>query len=293
MSKNIDPSGSLELLLDTICNTFGGIIFIAILTAILLQLSGKTASTQVAAADARDPAHKQAMAAERDALSQALSQQDALLRQFKRSVSKEEIARMQSLRAAKERLVAENHGRRAEIEKLEKEALQAAATSQAAEKQLTREQQRVSELQDQLKREKKARAREARLPKLHGTRKREIPIFLVQNRLSLLVQPNRLRSVNHDDFEVEGAGTGHATVRLKEGHGTVIADDKRARERIGDIIGGFDKDNEYLAVFVTADSFDVFGELRAAMIEHGFEYRLVPLAKSEPLHEGSGPGLVQ
>ena len=32
---------SLELLLDTICNTFGGVLFIAILVVMLLQQTGR------------------------------------------------------------------------------------------------------------------------------------------------------------------------------------------------------------------------------------------------------------
>lgn len=39
--KNIQTD-SLELFLDTICNTFGGILFIALLVIILLQITGKT-----------------------------------------------------------------------------------------------------------------------------------------------------------------------------------------------------------------------------------------------------------
>ena len=34
-----DDGGSLELLLDTICNTFGGIVFISILVVMLLNFT--------------------------------------------------------------------------------------------------------------------------------------------------------------------------------------------------------------------------------------------------------------
>ncbi|MGH7138338.1 MAG: hypothetical protein ACREHD_21520, partial [Pirellulales bacterium] len=33
-------ASSLDLLLDTICNTFGGVVFIAILVTLLLQMTG-------------------------------------------------------------------------------------------------------------------------------------------------------------------------------------------------------------------------------------------------------------
>ncbi|MFC1757866.1 hypothetical protein ACFL2H_03740, partial [Planctomycetota bacterium] len=42
MKRSIDSNdSSLELLLDTICNTFGGILFISVLVVILLNLSGQ------------------------------------------------------------------------------------------------------------------------------------------------------------------------------------------------------------------------------------------------------------
>ena len=43
--KREGPDGSLELLLDTICNTFGGVLFISILVVILLNMSSKQAET--------------------------------------------------------------------------------------------------------------------------------------------------------------------------------------------------------------------------------------------------------
>lgn len=39
MRRKPAPTDSLELLLDTICNTFGGILFIAILVVLLLQMT--------------------------------------------------------------------------------------------------------------------------------------------------------------------------------------------------------------------------------------------------------------
>lgn len=41
MSKNRDPESSLELLLDTMCNTFGGVMFIAIALMVVLSIVSK------------------------------------------------------------------------------------------------------------------------------------------------------------------------------------------------------------------------------------------------------------
>ena len=51
--QSISPDDSLELLLDTICNTFGAVIFISMLASVLVQNSAQSsaASAQIAAAE--------------------------------------------------------------------------------------------------------------------------------------------------------------------------------------------------------------------------------------------------
>ena len=43
--KQQNDNGSLELLLDTICNTFGGILFISLLVVILLNTTSEKIET--------------------------------------------------------------------------------------------------------------------------------------------------------------------------------------------------------------------------------------------------------
>src|SRR5687768_3661347 len=51
--KSSASSDSLDLLLDTICNTFGGVLFIAMLVIILLNMSGEKAASVPATPDAQ------------------------------------------------------------------------------------------------------------------------------------------------------------------------------------------------------------------------------------------------
>src|SRR6187549_2668869 len=46
MRRRPPADSSLELLLDTICNTFGGVLFLAILVCILLQNTGHSNAHQ-------------------------------------------------------------------------------------------------------------------------------------------------------------------------------------------------------------------------------------------------------
>jgi len=81
------PASSLDLLLDTICNTFGGVVFLAILTIILLQMSGHDAEStspevprQAELADLE--LRREDAAARLKTLRAATAQQDALREQL-------------------------------------------------------------------------------------------------------------------------------------------------------------------------------------------------------------------
>ena len=46
MSKSREPESSLELLLDTMCNTFGGVMFIAIALVVVLSMMSHIESAE-------------------------------------------------------------------------------------------------------------------------------------------------------------------------------------------------------------------------------------------------------
>ena len=46
MKKNHETESSLELLLDTMCNTFGGVMFIAIALIVVLSISSKISTPE-------------------------------------------------------------------------------------------------------------------------------------------------------------------------------------------------------------------------------------------------------
>ena len=88
MSRRGAPSGdSLDLLLDTICNTFGGILFIAMLVVILTnQMSREASPTEPTVQNSRALRTMRGQLSESDAtltkLRQAVRQKEDLERQF-------------------------------------------------------------------------------------------------------------------------------------------------------------------------------------------------------------------
>jgi hypothetical protein len=259
-------NSSLELLLDTICNTFGGIIFLAILVAVLLQISG----SPTLSASLKEP---QATGMKPDDLK---SQLEAL----RKLVEQQE----EKLRQATQNLLA--NGSQSKV--IDKQSLELRIAIARAERERR-------ELHLQIQASSAARVREANLPMLRDTKKKEIPFFLKQQRLGALLKANGVRrEVNKADFEATDLGTGHGVVKLKANSGIAVQPDGSSRDQITELLRNYDKSKEYIAVFIWPDSFETFSELRTAIVSNGFEYRLVPLPpEMEAIREGSGANQVQ
>ena len=81
MSRRRAGDSSLELLLDTICNTFGGVLFLAILVSLLLKSTRDRAMESSAAAPRTKP---------------AISKAEVIRRTTEASELAEEISRLDS-----------------------------------------------------------------------------------------------------------------------------------------------------------------------------------------------------
>jgi hypothetical protein len=254
--------GSLELLLDTICNTFGGIIFLAILVAVLLQFSGaaKQSDAKAGPTSSSDTVAEEVAAARR-----AIARQNELIASLERSVSTAPAG---------------------DIPQLKKQL------ADAIEPLHLREQ--ISSLESRLRAEAELRTREARLPMLHETTKTNIPLVLKDHRLMILLKPDAARSFNEADFDKKPSASGQHTFSPRPAAGIPVASNNFPIDRIATALAGFNPTKEYLGVFLWEDSFDAFAALRTLMVSKGFEYRLVPVpARVNAISEGASAGQVQ
>ncbi|HEX3871197.1 MAG TPA: hypothetical protein VHV77_12215 [Pirellulales bacterium] len=265
---------SLELLLDTICNTFGGIIFLAILVGILLQFSGSAIKPET---------HRPLSAADAERL---ISEVESLRRTVGRQ---DEIVATMNLPTGRTS-AADVEGLKRELAALESDWARARKDSEG----LPELQRSIAALEEELNDEAEARTREARLPMLHATAKTEVPVFVKDHHLNLLVHADAERSLNREGFDMKDVGTGHGSVSPKAGAGVLVTPQDASLNHVDAEILGFDPEMEYLAVFLWVDSFDIFAPLRNLFVKRGFEYRLVPLSEDvKVLREGGGANLVQ
>lgn len=296
-SPKAEPEGSLDLLLDTICNTFGGVVFISILVVILVNMTNESApftppseasqSKLVALEIEREHTHEQlrrlrAVAAQRTETDRALSSAES------RRLA-EELQRQNDMRSRQIQTKSDTVGA---ISGAQIQTNRAAKRMHERKTQIQRGETRLAGLLQSLRKQVAIHSRKVGLPQLRQTHKTSIGFFLHNNRLFAVHRPGR-----HDSkFENPKLNTadiqkidqdGKTYLEPRPGAGIVVQPANATNEAIKRKIPEFSSKNYYAKVFVWQDSFKAFAELRKILVDAGFEYALIPMPKDGKVVVGS------
>ena len=294
---------SLELLLDTICNTFGGVLFIAILVVLLLQQTG--GGPDIPAPASASPVELQLLAIRMEAVAADLARlrqnrdsQQAVVQSFAPAAIREQIVRrhavtveQEALQSVVDQLLTENASLAGKVETLAVENGEVHVSLDAA---LARRKQAQSDLE----RDRQSRVEEVRMPVVRPAGgKQEIALVLRYGRLYVWHKYG-LGSVrlglNTDDFVVLSGDSDGLSTRPKPTAGVALDETAASQEAVRQVLRRFDKNTCYLAVVARPDSYAAFRHLRDRAIELGFEYRLMPVETDTPITDrGSSGGPVQ
>ncbi|MBI2826549.1 MAG: hypothetical protein HYX69_17900 [Planctomycetia bacterium] len=292
------PESSLELLLDTICNTFGGILFLSILIVVLLQMTGgarsKTAEPTLSAAELADLRRQHAEALRHlETVQAAIDKQRDLLDQFATAENVDLLRELQALEQTRESL--RSH-RAATISQI----AEAQASVDAVESDLAELDQHQKELEQQvavaerlLQAEVASRTTAARLPRQHATGKQEVGVLVRYGRLYLWhkYDSHGLRlGLNFDDMVVVKEHGTRLETAPKPFAGVVLEKGVDAERRIREKLSGFDPRTMYVAVVIWEDSFAQFQILKNVLVERGLEYRLMPTEEGTEISDHGGTG---
>lgn len=291
MGRRRLEESSLELLLDTICNTFGGVMFIAVLVVILLQLTSREAEQQLPS-----DAQQRAMAEGADQLAEvrqrlqslrdAKAQQTELLDRYSTAEVKAANSDYEGRKRVRERFesardanLTENAKQQAVVNTLSGELAELDELLQIAERE-------HAAAEAALDKAVKLRSRTTRLPMLRPTNKRRAVFFVSMGKL---YQVQRLKS--GAGFETNAAhvkevsdGTATAVVPLPAA-GIQVHPDQNAA--FSSALAHFDPAQHCLTIFVWPDSYVEFGVWRDALVAAGFEYELVPMEIDEKVYLGT------
>ena len=291
---------SLELLLDTICNTFGGVLFIAILVVLLLQQSGgipKNDSTpaQVSPVELQLLANRmESVAADLTRLRNNRDSQLAVVKDFAPETIREQIVRRHEVTAKQENLQVAIDKLLADAAVLAGRVEQLDATNDSARTDLERALERLKQAQLKLDSERQARVQEVRMPVIRSVAgKQEIGLVVRYGRVYVWHRygPGYQRlGLNTDDFVILTEEDGGLATRPKPTGGVVLTGGNGSQMAVRQTLRRFDPKSCYLAIIVRPDSYSDFHHLRDRAIELGFEYRLIPVDDETPIADRGGNG---
>lgn len=94
--------------------------------------------------------------------------------------------------------------------------------------------------------------------------------------------------LNTDHFVILADDADQIRVTPKPYAGIPVSDDQQLETQLQETLSASDKEQHYLAIAVWEDSFDRFVFLKNAIVDMGFEYRLIPIEENSIISEGGG-----
>lgn len=289
--------GSLELLLDTICNTFGGIVFIAILVVILLQFSQPQSEQQPV--ERADPIVLEQRRNEMAVLKaktirarEAATSQRQTLEKFAPDAVREQLRDHRQLVGAADKLTDErdeflskNSRAAQEIESLTNEI-------QKTREQLQAARQQANDLESQIETKRTERTENSRLPVVRAPGlRRSIGLILRYGRMYVWHRYDQFgnrRGLNTDEFAIVEVRDDKVITRPIPTAGVVLDGSEASEQLIKKRLRPFEPSNIYITAVVRPDSFREFRYLRDILIELGFNYRLMPSQADSPVADRGG-----
>ncbi len=289
---------SLELLLDTICNTFGGVLFIAMLVILLLQQTGSSPSVE--SRPGVSPAEFQSLMVHWEDLAGKLSRlrenrlsQQIVIDGFAPESLRSDLERRRTLseqhdtlKAKVEKVLTDNADLVLQLQNITLENDDVRQNLEAAEAQRT---EAMAELEQELQ----SQVEEIRLPSVRRTSKQEIGIVLRYGRLYVWHKygpGHRRLGLNTDDFVIVAETKDGVRVRPRPTRGVMLDASAESKAEVRSILSRFDHRTCCLAVIVRPDSYHQFRLVRDAAISLGLEYRLMPAGEDDPIADRGGVG---
>ncbi len=320
------PPSSFDLFLDTVCNTFGGVLFIAILIAIQIRQTAEQPPPEACSPERIAELARRAdelvveiesatmlMETVRKTMPEPVDEKDKklvtayseLLEKKDEIVSKKSELTRDGLKQFREN--AELEQRLKKIEDKLEELKETEARLAKIVQELQSEQRNLEQKTDDMKAiaarleaettNKTDRVRDKNDPD-KNSRKEELFLPKMQDSGSLrpfylVLRYNRLYAVvDRGDFTDTGP-RGKDLGVPKRSRGFVVEENDTVKRKIRDLFRLVLPNTHYIGIFVYGDSVDVFYVIRNAATEAGFRYELIPTTDDAHWSFGEGSGSTQ
>ena len=282
--KDADES-SLELLLDTITNSFGGIVFLAILTILLLQRTSPAPQVKALATETqrsqliRSQTALQEAEAELASLRQAVNSQADTQSRF---ASAESAAEYQRLQEEREELARTKEAQRRAVQK--RAALQADENKlledrENLEQALTAAKKTADTVALKLRELEKTRTKDAPVPRARtSTSIASIPLILKNHKLYFVKDYSRgatFARFNAGEFLLTGEEEGHTVYTPNPLRGFLVQDADALEEYLQQKLALVETSRFHVDLPVWTDSFAEFQVLKTVLIRMKLQYRIL------------------
>lgn len=314
----IGGSDALELFLDTICNAFGGIIFISLLVCVMLQLSGRFVRAP------KDPAEQKArqqrlkeVQARIARLQSVVDAQAKLLKAMTPGADPGRYRRYLVLVDEKTRLEDKSKALHGELQGILIKVDEAEGRRLELQERRGELAEQEEKLNEELKKLRKRRGMQLSVPTAGATKKKPVAVMVCGERIAFVKKygPNGLPIAMNDDHIVvrDDPARRAKTVELKPGGGIPVRvlpaaeenweeREKALAELAGQVApelqnltpapqnGRGEEQCHYVVLYVWPDSFQQAGLLRDILINKGFNYSLILMKQTERLHISAEAG---
>ncbi len=275
---------SLELLLDTICNTFGAVIFISILLSLLVRDSGvregiASLPEEVSAVIAARNQEIAQAKARQVALELQLAQQQDVLDRFASAESKGLANEIMAAADNQVQLLEQKTDAVDGMTQAESQALTMEATMKQQALKLQQTQQQHKALLQEMQQATTLSSRTARIPRIRRTEKFGLAYMLHEGRLYRATTPDG--EIDKIDCVRTAAG-GIVRISPRADSGLAVPEESVAaqghggeRHKLQAKFERIDKARQFVRLFVSRNSFAQFIAVKDALIKQGLEYEVI------------------
>ena len=290
MRRHYQSDSSLELLLDTITNAFGGILFLALLVVVLLQNTSKIPDllpkvSQAALAELRS--RYQEIEAKVSALELEVEAREAIATNLADPTLESTLRNLSELRQARTDLMAEKSKVLESNTRLQEQldGFDQKTDQLTAEIENTLEE--LNESEEKLEEERASRKINSPFPEERPATKLGVRVTIRYGKWYLYRLANG--EPNLEDFLVLDNEGEYLTITPKPYRGLRMVERGKLSPAIIAYLRDKNPDREYVEISIWDDSFGEFQFLRDYMVERGFEYRLVVITEGDEVVEGYVP----
>jgi hypothetical protein len=289
--KSATPSSSLDLFLDTICNAFGGIMFLSILISVLLQFRGEESKV-----DAEQPviseeeslqiaSHLEKLQSERAGLAVTIAELEKSVVGEDRTEILELQARQLQSEAQRDKAVKQQVELSQHFRDVEKRVLEMREELSELDEKLVEARASLAEKSRATEDALDSREQKTELPKVRSTSKGNLIFAMRYGKLYLISNPSGGGFNTNHVVTLNLLGTTRIKPRPNAGWDLSSSADIAEFEQS---VCSSSPSDTFFSCAVWPDSHEQFGALKEILLRLGYDYQLLPIDDVDDLSIGKG-----